>query len=89
MSDRRIIIVLSICSLVVSILRLHHESLIASLIVYLAQEFKATLMHSLDLLHGQVKVDTQYHDLVALDAHNDREYHESTHHHEHAEEYEC
>jgi hypothetical protein len=88
-SDSRIIDILSACSLVILILRLHHQCLITSLIVYLAQELKATLMYRLDLLHGQVKVDAQYHDLVTLHSHNDGEYHESTHHHKYTEEYEC
>jgi hypothetical protein len=69
--------------------RLHQKSFIASFIINLAEKLKASLMHCSNLLHRQVKVDAQYHDLVALHSHHDWEYHEATHHHEYTEEYEC
>jgi hypothetical protein len=66
----------------------HKECLISFLIVYLAEELKAPLMHGFDLLHGQVKVDAQYHDLVSLHAHHNRENDETAHYHKETEKYE-
>lgn len=88
MSHCRIIYFLPISPLVIIILRLHHQSFVAPLIIYLAQELKATLMNRLDFLHRQIEINAQYHNLVALNTHNDRKYHESTHHNKYTEEYE-
>ncbi len=42
-------------------------------------------MYSSDLLHRQVKVDAQYHNLVALDTDHNGEDDEATHDHENTE----
>lgn len=68
--------------------RLHQKSFIASFIINLAEKLKASLMHCSNLLHRQVKVDTQNHDFVALNSNDNRENYKSTHHNENAEKYE-
>jgi hypothetical protein len=66
----------------------HHQSLVTALIIYLAEEFIASLMNGLDLGHRQVEVDTQDHHLVTLHTHHYREYDEARHHDKDAEEHE-
>ena len=64
----------------------HKHRLFSPLIVDLAEELKATLMHCFNLYYRQFEVDTQNHHLVSLNAHYNREYYKATHYHKHAKE---